>query len=82
MANIEEGVSEMIPRKEKADAGTPAKKLLTTQQRISQTHPSHKYKIQIGEILLFLLSGNEQPDDWRLFEQFLGQLYDGGCLGN
>lgn len=60
---------------------TAGKKLLTTQQTLSQTYPPCKYKIQIGEILLFLLSGNEQPDDWQEFEQFLGNLYDGGCLG-
>lgn len=61
-------------------ASTAGKKLLTTQHKISQIYPPCKYRIQIGEILLFMVAGNEQPEGWRQFEQLLCQCYEGGVL--
>lgn len=72
----------MIAEKEKASAGTLAG---NNKQRHGMYHkPVHlsSLKIQIGEILLYLLAGNEQPDGWQEFEQFLGNLYDGDVWGN
>lgn len=42
--------------------------------------PLSSLKIQIGELLLLLLTENEQPDGWQQFERLLRQFYEGGVL--
>lgn len=68
--------------KEKASAGTLAGNNKHRKGIYHNPVPLSNLKMQIGEILLVLLSGNEQPDGWQEFEQFLGNLYDGGVWGN
>jgi hypothetical protein len=63
----------------KAVVGT-AKKNEQHNRAYPKTVPLSSLKEQIGQLLLLLLTGNEQPDAWQQFERLLRQVYEGGVL--
>lgn len=70
-----------IPKKEAACVSAQAAEKTKTHKTFYRTLPvMSSLKFQIGELLLLLLTGNEQPDGWRQFEQLLCQFYEGGIL--
>ena len=53
-----------------------------TQQRESYRNSASASiaKLQIGELLLLLLTEDGQPDGWQRFDRLLRQFYEGGVL--
>ena len=70
-----------IPRKEAACVSAQTAERTKPHKAFYRTLPViSSLKIQIGELLLLLLAGNEQPDGWRQFERLLLQVYEGGVF--
>lgn len=65
----------MIAEEEKAGAGTPATKNKLQRKPYPKAVPLSSLKIQIGELLLYLLAGDRQPDGWQRLDQLLRKLY-------
>ena len=61
-------------------AGKTAKENEQHNRAYPKAVPLSSLKLQIGQLLLLLLTGNEQPDGWRQFERLLRQFYEGGVL--
>ena len=70
----------MTAESKKAGAETPAKKNKRHNRHYQKGRPLSNLKIQISQLLLLLLAGNEQPDGWQQFDQLLRQVYEGGVL--
>ncbi|MHC4463198.1 MAG: hypothetical protein ACYS30_17465 [Planctomycetota bacterium] len=67
-------------RTKKAAAGTAAGEKRLQNETYPKPAPLSSQKLLIGELLILLLTGNEQPDGWRQFERLLHQFYEGGVL--
>ena len=64
----------------KAGAGTPATKNELYNEHYQKGKLLSTLKIQIGELLLLLLTENGQPDGWQRFDRLLRQFYERGVL--
>jgi len=68
--------------KKKAPASTEARKnnLLKVSYQKPAMVSTEKLSSRIGEFLLLLFIGYEQPEGWQQFERLLCQFYEGGAL--
>ena len=62
----------------RAAASTAATRNKQHVKSYPKTIPLSSPNVQIGELLILLLTGNGQPDGWWQFEQLLHQFYAGG----
>jgi hypothetical protein len=81
LAQSEKG-KQIMKAKKKAPASTEARKNKTQKEAYPKaaTLSSLKLSSHIGQLLLLLLIGNEQPDGWQRFDQLLRQFYEGDIL--